>query len=598
MIGPGWDHHQVHPQQPPSVAAARSLLDELVRLGLRHVVLAPGSRSAPLAYAAEALDRAGRLTLHVRIDERSAAFLALGLAKTTRVPAAVVTTSGTAVANLHPAVLEADHGQVPLILLTADRPPELRGVGANQATEQVGIFAPGRCRLAVDVETPTVERLESQVTALRTTAARAVSAATGLLGVAPGPVHLNLPYRDPLAPALGGATAGAGTETDDVATSGADSDDARVTLPSRPPVVSPSGSAAPTVVPHSEGTVVVVGDLPTAEHRRAVFAWAAHHCLPVLAEPGAPPAPEDAHVLVPHGTLALRCTSWLSEHRPERVVVVGRPTLGRVIPALVRESHEVHLVTDRAEWADPTHASANVHPFASLVLPGAPASAPTPWLDAWQQLGQRLEQTVTEHLATDGRTAGGVDAVRALEQALPADARIVLGSSSVARDHHLGLARPRADVDVVASRGLAGIDGCVATASGVALAEPRPTYAVVGDLTFLHDSGALVLGPAEPRPDLTVVVLDDRGGSIFTTLEYGEPGREEPFDRVFATPTATDLVALARAHGWAADQADGPGALERAVAEAPSGLRVVVVPLDLSQRRSQQQALAAAVSGL
>lgn len=587
-----WHHHLVHPAQPPAVIAARALLDELVRLGLGHVVLAPGSRSAPLAYAAEALDRAGRLTLHVRVDERSAAFLALGLAKTTRVPAAVVTTSGTAVANLHPAVLEADHGQVPLLLLTADRPPELRGVGANQATEQVGIFGAGRCRLAVDLETPAADRIAAQLSSVRTTAARAVAAATGALGGAPGPVHLNLPYRDPLVPTL---LEGPSTADDEGASA------PFVKLPALAPAVPAHGTPAPTALPAAEGTLVVVGDLPTAEHRRAAFAWAAHHALPVIAEPGAPPEPEHAHVLLPHGTLALR-TGWLAEHRPDRVVVVGRPTLGRVVPALVRESPEVHLVTHRAGWADPTHASASVHPFASLVLPDgeAPTTTPptTPWLDAWQQLGRRIEQAVADHLARDGRTVGGVDAVRALEQSLPADARVVLGSSSVARDHHLGLARPRPDVDVVASRGLAGIDGCVSTAAGVALADPRPTYAVVGDLTFLHDSGALVLGPDEPRPDLTVVVLDDRGGSIFATLEYGEPGREEAFGRVFATPTATDLVALARAHGWVAERADGLDALTEAVAEVPSGPRVVVAPLELAERREQQRALADAVSGL
>lgn len=584
-------------EQPPSVVAARALLDELVRLGLRHVVLAPGSRSAPLAYAAEALDRAGRLTLHVRIDERSAAFLALGLAKTTRVPAAVVTTSGTAVANLHPAVLEADHGQVPLILLTADRPPELRGVGANQATEQVGIFAPGRCRLAVDLETPATDRLEQQVRAVRSTAARATAAATGALGGAPGPVHLNLPYRDPLAPVLDGPDPDEGGSAPLVALP---APAPVVPAPAVPaPVVPAAGSPVPTAIPHDEGTLVVLGDLPTAEHRRAAFAWAAHHALPVLAEPGSPPLHEHAHVLVPYGTLALRAEAWLAAHRPRRVVVVGRPTLGRAVPALVRQTDEVHLVTDRADWADPTHAEASVHPFAALAVPEGPRTTPTSWLDTWQQLGRRLEQTVTDHLRAGSRSVGGLDVIRAVDVALPEGARVLLGSSSVARDHHLGLARPRADVDVVTSRGLAGIDGCVSTAAGLALADPgTPTYALVGDLTFLHDSGALVLGPGEPRPDLTVVVLDDRGGSIFATLEYGEAGREAPFGRVFATPTTTDLVALARAHGWKAERAEDLEDLRQIVAAAPAGPRVVVVPLDLAQRRGQQLALADAVSGL
>ncbi|MGO4244277.1 thiamine pyrophosphate-binding protein, partial [Janibacter sp. RAF20_2_2] len=178
----------------PSTTGARVLLDELVRLGVGELVLCPGSRSAPLAYAAHELERQGRLRLHVRVDERSAAFLALGLAKTSRRPAAVVTTSGTAVANLHPAVLEAHHGAVPLLLLTADRPPELRGVGANQATDQVGVFG-GHVRLALELETPSDPA--RQEPAWRTAAARAVAAATGALAGpgSAGPVHLDLPYR-------------------------------------------------------------------------------------------------------------------------------------------------------------------------------------------------------------------------------------------------------------------------------------------------------------------------------------------------------------------------------------------------------------------
>ena len=166
----------------PSTAGARVLLDELVRLGVRELVLCPGSRSAPLAYAAHDLDAVGRLRLHVRVDERSAAFLALGLAKTSRRPAAVVTTSGTAVANLHPAVLEAHHGAVPLLLLTADRPPELRGVGANQATVQPGVFG-DTVRLALELETPADP--DRQAPAWRTAAARAVAAEVG--GIADEP---------------------------------------------------------------------------------------------------------------------------------------------------------------------------------------------------------------------------------------------------------------------------------------------------------------------------------------------------------------------------------------------------------------------------
>ena len=180
---------------------ATVLVDELVRAGVRHVVLCPGSRSAPLAYAARAAERAGRLTLHVRVDERSAGFLALGLAKLTRVPAVVITTSGTAVANLHPAVLEAHHGVVPLVVLSADRPVELRGTGANQTTVQPGMYA-AAVRWSVDAAAP--QRQVGEVARWRALAAAAVRHATGATDASePGPVHLNLQLREPLVPTDG-----------------------------------------------------------------------------------------------------------------------------------------------------------------------------------------------------------------------------------------------------------------------------------------------------------------------------------------------------------------------------------------------------------
>src|SRR6478672_1805530 len=181
----------------PSTALATVLVDELARHGVREAVLCPGSRSAPLAYALQEADRAGRIRLHVRVDERSAGFLALGLAKLTRRPVPVVTTSGTAVANLHPAVLEAHHAAVPLLVLSADRPPELRGTGANQTTTQPGLFG-GALRWSHEIGAP--ERRDAQQAGWRSVVSRAVAAATGALGGTPGPVHLNVPLREPLVP--------------------------------------------------------------------------------------------------------------------------------------------------------------------------------------------------------------------------------------------------------------------------------------------------------------------------------------------------------------------------------------------------------------
>ncbi|GAA3609169.1 2-succinyl-5-enolpyruvyl-6-hydroxy-3-cyclohexene- 1-carboxylic-acid synthase [Marihabitans asiaticum] len=607
----------------PSVVAALALLDELVRLGVRHVVLAPGSRSAPLAYAAQHLERTGALTLHVRVDERAAAFTALGLAKVSRVPAAVVTTSGTAVANLHPAVLEADHGQVPLLLLTADRPPELRGVGANQATDQVGIFGPARTRLFVDLETPAGDRLAQQCAALRTTAARAVSAATGGEGgepvgavlahpdlAHPGPVHLNLPYRDPLVPggegvALPESCRGrddGGPWVRDLRRGHRDPrQENRDPRQAHHDLSLASERQPGTRLPDGPGTLAVIGDLPTAGHRRAAFAWASAHGVPVLAEPGSPPPPEHADVLLPHGTLALHAEAWRARHPVRSLVVIGRPTLGRQVAALQRAAEEVHLVSETHSWADPTHEQASIHPFASLRTDPADAARRGPedsWLRDWRELGRALASAAGPLLQAE-RLESGMQVLAAVDRAAPPRARVFLGSSSAARDHHLGLARPRADVDVVASRGLAGIDGCLSTAAGLALADPEAsTIAVVGDLTFLHDATALMLGPDEPVPDLTVVVLDDRGGGIFSTLEHGAPERSADFERVFATPTRSDLCAVAQAHGWPARTVTTGADLAAALGEPARGIRVLRVPLDLGRRRGDLDSLRLAAAGI
>lgn len=572
----------------PSTAAARVLLDELVRLGVREVVLCPGSRSAPLAYAAHDLEVAGRLRLHVRVDERSAAFLALGLAKTSRRPAVVITTSGTAVANLHPAVLEAHHGAVPLLLLTADRPPELRGVGANQATVQPGVFG-GAVRLALELETPA--DTERQAPAWRTAAARAVAAATGALtgqGWA-GPVHLDVPFRDPLAP--DDHPSGRGADDRVAGRDHLDPSHARVTLPAPPgPLDSP---ATPLV--HDERTLVVVGELPTAQHRAAALAWADHHGAPVLAEPG----PGTSPLVLPHGDRLLAATEWVGEHLPSRIVVVGRPTLGRAVPALTRTPGlRVEVVTSGEPgadgWADAAHAAAAVHPFAALRTEGA-GQEPTPFAREWLAAGE----TVAAALAPTGAALDGPAVARAVHEALADGSALFLGSSSVARDVAHGVARVRADVEVVTSRGLAGIDGCVSTAVGLALSRTGPTVAVLGDLTFLHDANGLLVGPDEPRPDLTLVVVDDDGGSIFGTLEYGADELAGPMRRIFTTPTGTDIELLCAAHGVPATTAESAKHLSDLMRQPSAGIRVVRVAIDGAARRiSGQQAREAVVAAL
>lgn len=548
----------------PSTALATVLVDELVRCGVREVVLCPGSRSAPLAYAVQEADRAGRLRMHVRVDERSAGFLALGLAKVTRVPAAVVTTSGTAVANLHPAVLEAHHGQVPLLVVSADRPPELRGTGANQTTVQPGLFG-SAVRWSHELGTP--ERRPGQVASWRSSACRAVAASRGRPGGVPGPVHLNVPLREPLVPTAGGVR----PEELEGRPDGAPWVEVFPATPGRTRPVDP--------VPR---TVVVVGDLPEPGMAETAIAWARESGWPVVAEPfGA-----GAEGVVPHGPLLLGVEDWLARHLPERVITVGRITLARPVARLLRrEGVRVETVTASPSWVDPGHTVGAVHDLGVLHHP-VPCEDPR-WTAAWQGAGSAVAHAVAE--------AGlpwptGLAVAEAVLAAVPHGSLLFVGSSNAVRD--LDLSGDRTSrAAVVANRGLAGIDGCVSTAAGLALSTTVPTYALLGDLTFLHDANGMLVGPHEPQPDLTVVVPNDDGGGIFTLLEPGEPERAGDFERVFGTPTGTRLAALCAAHGVAHQKVESRDALVDAVAQRPHGLRVVEVEVDRAGHRAAHERL-------
>ncbi|QGN58309.1 2-succinyl-5-enolpyruvyl-6-hydroxy-3-cyclohexene-1-carboxylic-acid synthase [Nostocoides sp. HKS02] len=561
----------------PSTALATVLVDELVRHGVRHAVLCPGSRSAPLAYALQQADRAGHLTLHVRVDERSAGFLALGLAKLTRVPAVVVTTSGTAVANLHPAVLEAHHGIVPLIVLSADRPPELRGTGANQTTVQPGMFG-GALRWSHELGTP--ERRDGQQAGWRSVVSRAVAAARGVSGDA-GPVHVNVPLREPLVPtddgpwpeSLQGRPGGLPwTQVYAARTGSRGVREARAGDPATP---------APDLA-SARRTLVVIGDLPTPDLFDQAVAWAAAHRWPVIAEPFAGhPRPE----VIPHGPLLLSVLPWLEANAPERVITVGRVTLSRDVASVVRRKGvRVETVSATTTWSDPSSVVAAAHRSDVLSdLPERPQEPDDGWLSSWCEAGKVLAKAVA---GEPSPWPSGPAVAAVVLGALPSAAALFVGSSNAARDLDLAATSTAPDVTVVASRGLAGIDGCVSTAAGLALAGPRAAYALMGDLTFLHDANGLLVGPHEPVPDLTIVVTNDDGGGIFTLLEPGEPERAGDFERIFGTPTGTDLGALCQAHGVAHRVARTRDELYAVVGARPQGLLVVEVPVERAVHRA------------
>ena len=555
----------------PSTAAATVLVDELVRGGVQHAVLCPGSRSAPLAYALHAADAERRLTLHVRVDERSAAFVALGLARAAG-PVAVVTTSGTAVANLHPAVLEAAHAGVPLVLVTADRPPEMRGTGANQSTAQVGFFGPA-VRWAHDLGTP--DERPGQVAVWRSTVARALSAARGDRGGAPGPVHLNVPLREPLVPdgepAVTGSLAGRSGDRPWV----------QVSEPRRV-------AANPVLGPR---TLVLVGDLPAAPVDWGALAaeLAQASGWPVVAEPSAGGARPRA---LAGGSLLLTCTDWLERHRPDHVLVVGRLTLTRAAAALLGDPlTTVELVSDDPTWPDPGHRVSRVHPLAALTDPMAQGPLDPQWAPSWRRAGAAVAAAAAE--VVQARWPSGPSVAAAVAAALPEGATLFVGSSTAVRDLDLV---GSTGASVLANRGLAGIDGCVSTATGLALGADVPTYALVGDLTFVHDANALVVGPGEPQPNLTIVVVNDDGGGIFTLLEPGAPERAAAFERIFGTPHGTNLENLCRATGARHVQAGDRRTLSEVVGNRPRGVTVVEVKLDRSGHRDLAAALRAAAT--
>jgi 2-succinyl-5-enolpyruvyl-6-hydroxy-3-cyclohexene-1-carboxylate synthase len=343
-------------------------------------------------------------------------------------------------------------------------------------------------------------------------------------------------------------------------------------------------------------TLVLLGDLPDPVMAVEVTALARAAGWPVIAEPfGA----HDRSALVPHGPLLLTADQWLGRHLPERVLLVGRVTLSREVGALLRNpAVVVEIVAAQSNWSDPSHAASAVHPFEAV-----PASMPTgqrvdeQWAREWADAGV-LVVAAAEAIIDQAWPSGLAVAATALA-ALPPKATLFVGSSNSARDVDLAMSPSArtAPLTVVASRGLGGIDGCVSTAVGLALAQPeRPAYALMGDLTFLHDSNGLLIGPHEPRPDLTIVVTNDDGGGIFTLLEPGEPSRAMDFERIFGTPTGASIADICRAHGVRHTLASTASELGGALILHPDGLGVVEVRVDRSRHRDLHAELRATVA--
>jgi len=568
----------------PSTAFGLAFCDELARCGLREVVLAPGSRSTPLAMAFLDLEQRGRLRLHVRIDERSASFTALGLAKTSRRPVAVLCTSGTAAANFYPAVIEADESGIPLLVLTADRPPELRSTGANQAIDQLKLYG-GAVRWFCEVGVP--ERRAGAAAYWRSVACQAWGHAAGSAGGLAGPVHLNLAFRDPLTPDLPGpaaassqdSPAAAGSQASPAAASSqagtATDHDWPESLDGRPdgaPWTRFEPRAAPTdelELAWTERGVVVCGD--GDYDAAALVALAEQAGWPVLAEPssGARRGPN----ALPAYQYLLATPEFMAAHRPDVLVSAGRPGLSRPQSALLSAPARRHVIIAQGpgRWADPQRAATDV--AAAIRLTGTPART-TPWRDAWRRADEAARRAVDAVLDEEDRLTEPRLA-RDLVLGLPEDALLWAASSMPVRDIDVH-APTRTDVRILASRGTSGIDGTVSAAIGAALAHGGPAFALIGDLAFLHDAPGLALGPSEPRPDLCLIVVNNDGGGIFSTLE--QAAFTGSFERLFGTPHGTGLDHLAAAFGLPYLRLDQPEDLGKALPGV--GLRIVEAQTD------------------
>ena len=594
--------------------SAISVLDSLIRAGMRHIVLSPGSRSAPLAYAVAAAETAGAIVAHVRVDERTAGFTALGIAKASGRPVGLVCTSGTALGEYVPAVMEAYHTGVPLAIISADRPEKLRGTGANQTTFQHNLY--GRfVRASADLTRYPEQSEGEQTQAFK----RCLAALTGrdahnwsrASDEPLGPAHINLCLDSPLVPDEQTARilpqwAASLTEHTDYAAEARQLAEHLGTAPHEGPstltALSPieagwlvqhktaqaeaaCGTPLPDT-PQTPKTVVVAGD--GAGPFAAEFASALN--LPLFAEPSS--GARGGRTSIPH-YVELLGTDARSElgAQIERMVLFGHPTLSRPISALLgRESiPQAYYAPRKASWYEPGARAAQEIDFpadaAIFALKGAAAGS-TEWLEQWTDAGtaqyaenqRRIAQYRSqstphqaEHTDPVDRTAGQALAHRLWVQCAADHHALVVGSSNLVRDLDraapaLGEAGP---ARVYANRGLAGIDGTVATAIGISLAGYYPTGTgtvggaalpvrlLCGDLTFQHDVAALNLPVTELLPNLEVHVFDDSGGSIFSTLEHGELARQEQFsrtvDRFFTVRAAenTDLEAMAAGFGTA-----------------------------------------------
>ena len=498
-----------------STRLARVIVRQIIEAGITDAVISPGSRNAPLSLALIAAQERDLIKLHIRIDERTAAFYALGLAKATNRPVPVICTSGTAVANYHPAVLEASHSNIPLFVITADRPAELRRTGANQTTEQARIFGKA-VRYFADVS-GSAYPLELPLNSLQT-----------------GPVHLNVQFEEPLL-----------ATSDDTWLDGLTISPPRIFNRKKAGTLASKSTRGLLVIGHDRGGIAADEVKDFAEK----LGW------PILSED-----PLTFPKTSAHASLFLTSTVIAKDLAPDTVVVIGRTTLSRSVNALLKSARATFVI-------DPRLATVDTDRLAEKKFTELPelytAPADPEWLAKWQKYSQRTSKVVNE-ISTWSEPL----IAREISQHLPDQSALFIASSRPIRDIE-AFGAARTGIKTFANRGLAGIDGNISTALGIATAN-KSTTAILGDLAFLHDLTGLI---HREEINLRIFVINNDGGGIFSTLpQRGVAG----FEQVFGTPHGLDPAAIALAMGIDAKTISNVDQLRQEITKPVSGLSVVV----------------------
>ena len=499
-----------------STQLARNLIRQLIQNNVTDVVLSPGSRNAPLSIALYEAEQRGLITLHVRIDERTAGFFALGIAKASRRPVAVVCTSGTAVANYHPALLEARHSQIPLLVITADRPARLRQTGANQTTLQAGIFG-NATTYADDISDPGVDLTSA------------------FLGLQSGPVHLNVQFDEPLLPD--------------------DENDWLSGTNVRPFIATEENNDAELTITDRRGVIVVGhdrGDFTVDE----VSKFAQEVGWPLIAED-----PLSFPQSIAHASLFLASQKICQILCPAAVIVIGRTTLSRSTNTLVKSAGREIVIDPRIVTVDVRRSADQL--FQTLPKITKSIAGDSDWISFWSSYGQK-----TADLLDVLPQWSEANIARNLAQVLPFHTTLFISSSRPIRDLE-GFATPRAGIETFANRGLAGIDGNISTALGIA-SQRTQSIAVLGDLAFLHDITGLI-GAIDTN--LRILVINNDGGGIFSTLPQGDT---VGFEKIFGTPHGLDPAAIAQSMGIKTTTVTSIDQLVHEMSLPISGLSIVV----------------------